>query len=82
MDESKNAWALPDKFTDDLVDEHGNKMSKRCGQSAAHGLEKIVLLVQICMGCSLLHGSPMLQCHIHLLRADACELPRTRQTTS
>ncbi|KAK9822199.1 hypothetical protein WJX81_002806 [Elliptochloris bilobata] len=28
MAESNSAWVLPDKFTDDLLDEHGNKMSK------------------------------------------------------
>ena len=39
---------LPDKFTDDLLDEHGNKMSKRCGN---HTLLKLLLLSDWC-GCS------------------------------
>lgn len=31
MADGNSSWVLPDKFTDDLLDEHGNKMSKRCG---------------------------------------------------
>ncbi len=56
MEESKSAWALPDKYSDDLVDEHGNKMSKRCGQSVAHGLEKICVVGP---GMHGLHGIRM-----------------------
>lgn len=29
MADNDKAWLLPEKYTDDLVDEHGNKMSKR-----------------------------------------------------
>lgn len=29
MADSDKAWALPEKYTDDLIDEQGNKMSKR-----------------------------------------------------
>ena len=29
MADNEKAWVLPEKYTDDLVDEHGNKMSKR-----------------------------------------------------
>ena len=29
MADGSSPWVLPDKFTENLLDEHGNKMSKR-----------------------------------------------------
>ena len=52
MADGNSSWVLPDKFTDDLLDEHGNKMSKRCGTPYTAAKSLYVLIVLFRQACS------------------------------